>query len=82
MKPGFYTRLYVWLVAHRPAVLGLMLVIAAVSVVISSRMDLEEDLLATLPQNDKLVDEYRYALRKFHQIELPEVDKPSNTSPG
>ena len=49
MKPGLYTRLYVWLVAHRPVVLGLMLVLGALSVVISSRMDLEEDLLATLP---------------------------------
>jgi len=74
MKPGLYTRLYVWLVAHRPAVLGLMLVLGAGSVIISSRMDLEEDLLATLPQHDKLVDEYRYALRKFHQIDRVYLD--------
>ena len=74
MKPGFYTRLYVWLVAHRPAVFGITLLIAAVSVVISLRIDLEEDLLATLPQNDKLVDEYRYALRKFHQIDRVYLD--------
>ncbi|MBP9902065.1 MAG: 1-acyl-sn-glycerol-3-phosphate acyltransferase, partial [Verrucomicrobia bacterium] len=74
MKPGLYTRLYVWLVAHRPVVLGLMLVLGALSVVISSRMDLEEDLLATLPQHDKLVDEYRYALRKFHQIDRVYLD--------
>lgn len=74
MKPDLYPRFYMWLVAHRPVVLAVTLLIALGSLIISSRIDLEEDLLATLPQNDKLVDEYRYTLRKFHQIDRVYID--------
>ncbi len=74
MKPDLYTRFYLWLVAHRRWVLGVTLLIAAVSVVISLRIDLEEDILAMLPQRDPLVDEYRYALHKFRQIDRVYLD--------
>jgi 1-acyl-sn-glycerol-3-phosphate acyltransferase len=74
MKPDLYTRLHLWLWSHRRAVLGITLLIAAVAVVISSRIDLEEDILATLPQHDKIVDEYRYTIRKFRQIDRVYLD--------
>ena len=69
MKPDFYTRLYLWLVAHRRAVLLGTLLLTAAALLISLRIDLEEDILATLPQHDQLVDEYKYTLRKFRQID-------------
>jgi 1-acyl-sn-glycerol-3-phosphate acyltransferase len=74
MKSDLYTRLYLCLVAHRRAVLCVTLLIAAVAIVISTRVNLEEDILATLPQHDKLVDEYRYTLRKFRQIDRVYID--------
>ncbi len=74
MKPDLYTRLYLWLVARRRWVLGVTLLIAMAGVVISLRIDLEEDILSTLPQDDPLVDEYRYALRKFRQIDRVYLD--------
>ena len=74
MKNGLYTRLYLWLVAHRPVVLAATLLLAAVGVFFSLRIELEEDLLATLPQKDPLVDEYRYAVRKFRQIDRVFID--------
>ena len=55
MKPNLYTRLYLWLVAHRRLVLGVTVLIAAViAIVISLRIDLEEDILDMLPQHDQL----------------------------
>jgi 1-acyl-sn-glycerol-3-phosphate acyltransferase len=74
MKPDLYTRLHLWLWSHRRTVLGITLLVAAVAVVISSRIDLEEDILATLPQHDKIVDEYRYTIRKFRQIDRVYID--------
>ena len=74
MKPDLYTRLHLWLVAHRRLALGATLLIAVIAVVISSRVNLEEDILATLPQHDKLVDEYRYTIRKFRQIDRVYID--------
>lgn len=79
MKPDLYTRLYLWLVAHRRWVLSVTLLIAVVSLVLSLRIDLEEDILSTLPQDDPLVDEYRYALRKFRQIDRVYLDVGVNT---
>jgi 1-acyl-sn-glycerol-3-phosphate acyltransferase len=74
MKPDLYTRLHLWLVAHRRLALGATLLIAVAAIVISSRVDLEEDILATLPQRDKIVDEYRYTIRKFRQIDRVYID--------
>jgi 1-acyl-sn-glycerol-3-phosphate acyltransferase len=74
MKPDLYTRLYFWLVARRRIVLCMTLLVAAVAIVISTRVNLEEDILATLPQHDKLVDEYSYTLRKFRQIDRVYID--------
>ena len=37
-------------------------------------MDLEEDMLDMLPRNDERVDDYRYALRKFRQIDRLYLD--------
>ncbi len=69
MNPGWYTRMYLWLVARRPLVLGVTFLIALASLIISSRIKIEEDILATLPERDALVDDYRYAIRKFRQID-------------
>ncbi len=80
MKPDLYTRLHLWLWSHRRVVLGITLLIAAVAVIISSRIDLEEDILATLPQHDKIVDEYRYTIRKFRQIDRVYIDVGINQS--
>src|SRR5262249_253633 len=69
-----YTRLYLWLFNHRPLVIIATILIAIVCVLISSRLDLEEDILGLLPQNDQLVDDYKYTLRKFRQIDRVYVD--------
>jgi uncharacterized protein len=74
VKADLYTRFYLWLVARRRFVLGITLLIAAVSVVISRRIDMDEDILAMLPQRNALVDEFRYALRKFRQIDRVYLD--------
>jgi uncharacterized protein len=71
---NFYTRLYLWLVTHRRAVLLTAVLIAAGCVAISSRIDLEEDILGILPQRDPIVDDYKYTVRKFHQIDRVYVD--------
>jgi 1-acyl-sn-glycerol-3-phosphate acyltransferase len=69
MKLDRYTRLYLWMASHRPLVLGMTFLITIVSLVLSSRIDLEEDVLAILPQHDQIVDDYQYAIRKFRQID-------------
>jgi len=74
MKADLYTRLYLWLVTHRRVVLFTAILIAAACVAISSRISLEEDILATLPQRDQIVDEYKYTIRKFHQIDRVFMD--------
>ena len=74
MKPNLYTRFYLWLVAHRPLVLIAVLVMTVAGVVISLRIDLQEDILDMLPRNDQRVDEYRYALHKFRQIDRLYLD--------
>ena len=80
MKHDLYTRFHLWMVAHRRLVLTLTLLITIAGVAISSRIDLEEDILATLPQNDQRVDDYRYALRKFRQIDRVFIDVGINTN--
>src|SRR6266567_7973464 len=74
MKFDLYTRLYLWLVARRRAVLVATLLVVGVSMIISSRIRLEEDILDTLPKNDRRVQEYKYALRKFRQIDRVYLD--------
>jgi 1-acyl-sn-glycerol-3-phosphate acyltransferase len=66
--------MYLWLAAHRRLVFVAILVIAGVSILLSSRIDLEEDILAMLPRRDKIVDEYKYTLRKFRQIDRVYID--------
>src|SRR5437016_5352392 len=58
----------------RRLVLIATLAIAALSILLSSRIDLEEDILAILPQRDRIVDEYKYTLRKFRQIDRVYID--------
>ena len=53
MNDGLYARLYLWLVAHRRVVLAVVVLIMAACAVVSSRLDLEEDILAILPQRDE-----------------------------
>ena len=69
-----YTRLYLWLVAHRRAVLVTAVLVATLCVAISARIDLEEDILGILPQHDSIVDDYKYTIRKFHQIDRVFID--------
>jgi 1-acyl-sn-glycerol-3-phosphate acyltransferase len=69
MKPDLFTRLYLWLMNHRRAVLLATLAVTVTAFLIALRIDLEEDVLAALPQNDQRVDEYKYTLRKFRQID-------------
>ena len=80
MKSDFYPRLYLWLVAHRRAVLLTAIFIAAICIAISSRIDLEEDILGILPQRDQIVDDYKYTIRKFHQIDRVYIDVGINRS--
>jgi 1-acyl-sn-glycerol-3-phosphate acyltransferase len=80
MKLDLYTRLHLWLVAHRRPVLCVTLLIAAIAIIISTRVNLEEDILATLPQYDKIVDEYRYTIRKFRQIDRVYIDVGVNAN--
>ncbi len=74
MKPGLYTRFYLWLVAHRRAVLAVTALVMGLAAWISSRIDLQEDILDMLPRHDARVDEYRYAIRKFRQIDRAYID--------
>ena len=74
MKSDLYSPLYLWLVAHRRAVLVVVLLIAAICVAISSRIEMEEDILGILPQHDRIVDDYKYTIRKFHQIDRVYID--------
>lgn len=74
MKPELYTRLYLWLTAHRLGVLLTAGLVAAACVAISSRINLEEDILGILPQRDRIVDDYKYTLRKFRQIDRVYID--------
>jgi uncharacterized protein len=69
VKPDPYTRLYLWLAAHRRRVLAAVLLVTVASLVISSRIDLDEDVLAILPQHDQIVDDYQYVIRKFRQVD-------------
>ena len=74
MKLDLYTRLHLWLWSRRRLALAVTLLTAVAALIISSRIDLEEDILATLPQHDQLVDEYRYTIRKFRQIDRVYLD--------
>lgn len=74
MIDAAYTKFFMWLVARRRAALVVTGLIALVCVLVSSRISLEEDILSTLPENDRLVDEYKYAVRKFRQIDRVFID--------
>ncbi len=74
MKENLYTRLYLWLVARRWLVLSVVLLVTVAGSFISSRINLQEDILDMLPHNDARVDDYRYALRKFRQIDRVYLD--------
>lgn len=74
MKPDLYTRFYLWLVAHRRWVLAVTALVMGLAAWVSSRIDLQEDILDMLPRNDVRVDEYRYAIRKFRQIDRAYLD--------
>jgi len=74
MKFNLYARLYLWLMAHRRAVLLSAAALMVLAAWFSSRIDLQEDILDMLPRNDRQVDEYRYALNKFRQIDRVYVD--------
>jgi uncharacterized protein len=74
MKSEIYPRLYMWLVAHRRWVLLTALLLAVGSIAISSRISMEEDILGILPQHDPIVNDYKYTLRKFKQIDRAYID--------
>ncbi len=79
MKLDLYTRLYLWLVARRRSVLAVTLLVMVAAGWFSSRIDLQEDILDMLPRNDRQIDDYRYALGKFRQIDRVYLDIGSNT---
>lgn len=79
MKFDLYTRLYLWLVAHRRGVLVVTALVMAAAAWVSARIDLQEDILDLLPHRDRQVDDYRYALRKFRQIDRVYLDVGINT---
>src|SRR6188768_2276850 len=56
MKLDLYTRLYLWLVAHRRSVLAVTLLVMVAAGWFSSRIDLQEDILDMLPRNDRQID--------------------------
>lgn len=74
MNDNLFARLYLWLVTHRRSVLVVVALLMAGALWISSRIQLQEDILDMLPGNDAQVDEYRYALRKFRQIDRLYLD--------
>jgi 1-acyl-sn-glycerol-3-phosphate acyltransferase len=74
MNPELYPRLYAWLASRRRSVLAAMALVGAVCAILSLRINLEEDLLSTLPRNDRIVDEYKYTVRKFHEIDRVYID--------
>lgn len=74
MKDNLYTRLYLWLIAHRRRVLVTTLLVMLAAAWFSSRIDLQEDILDMLPRHDRQVDDYRYALGKFRQIDRVYLD--------
>lgn len=74
MKSDWYTALHLWLVARRRWVIAFTMLFAVIGFAISSRIDLEEDILGLLPEGDVLADEYRYAVRKFRQIDRVYID--------
>ena len=80
MKPDWYTRMHLWLVARRPWVIAFTLLFAVIGIGISSRIDLEEDILGLLPEGDALADEYRYSVRKFRQIDRVYIDVGASTA--
>jgi len=69
MKADIYPRLYLWLAAHRRAVFFVALAVAGLCVAISSRISFEEDILGVLPRNDPIVEDYKYTLRQFRQLD-------------
>jgi len=74
MNLNLYTRLYLWLVAHRRSALFATALLMAAAFWLSSRIDMQEDILDMLPRNDRQIDDYRYALKKFRQIDRVYVD--------
>ncbi len=71
---GAYLRLYLRLVGHRRPVLVGVALLMAVFAAVSSRLELEEDTLAILPQGDRIVTDHQYSLRKFKQIDRIYLD--------
>ena len=71
MKSELYPKIYLWLVAHRRLVFFLSILLAAGCLGISSRFTMEEDVLGILPQGDRIVDEYKYSLKKFREKARP-----------
>ncbi|MCG3147537.1 MAG: Trans-aconitate 2-methyltransferase [Verrucomicrobiae bacterium] len=74
MKLNFYPRIYAWLLKHRPLVFTAVALLTVGGFFLSTRLDLEEDILDMLPRHDQQVDEYRYALGKFRQIDRVYID--------
>src|SRR5882757_3129884 len=69
MKNDLYPRLYLWLAAHRRKVFFAVVLMALGCIAISSRIGMEEDILGILPDNDPIVNDYKYTLKKFRQID-------------
>ena len=82
MNPDLYSRLYLWLVARRSKVLITTLLLAAVGAAFSLRFDMDEDILGILSQNDPIVSDYKYSLKKFRQIGRAYMDVSAPSAEG
>lgn len=71
---GGFLRLHLWMEKHRRPVLAGVVLLMAVFAAVSSRLELEEDILAILPQGDRIVGDHQYSLRKFRQIDRIYID--------
>ena len=74
MIHNFYTPLHLWLYARRRGVLVIVALLVVASVIVTARMEMEEDILAMLPQRDRVVDEFMYAVKKFRQVDRLYID--------
>ncbi len=74
MNTDRYLRLYLWLASHRRLVLLTAVVIVGICAAISSRINLEEDIFGILPRHDRIVEQFQYTIRKFHQIDRVYID--------
>jgi len=66
--------LFRFLFGHRRAVLGLSLAAALLCLYLSTRLNMQENVLDLLPTNDPLIGQYRQILTDFNQLNVVLID--------